>query len=79
MTITYPEDTKTQSEDITMRFRTTRRAGLLFSTNNDHFGDKLELTVTGGKLRMMIRIGDLEKVNMKNILLACMQPELQAS
>ncbi|KAK6635116.1 hypothetical protein RUM44_000365 [Polyplax serrata] len=59
--IGLPEGTKTQAEDLIIRFKTYKKEGMIFSTNNDHFGDKLELSIQGGKLKMSFRIGGLEK------------------
>lgn len=60
--IGLPEGTKTQAEDLVLRFKTYKKEGIIFSTNNDHFGDKLELSIQEGKLKMSFRIGGLEKV-----------------
>lgn len=63
ITIGLANGAKTQAEDLTLRFKTYKKEGMIFSTNNDHFGDKLELSIQGGKLKMSFRIGGLEKVN----------------
>lgn len=70
MAVNLPEEATTQTEDVAMRFRTTRHNGLLFSTNSEHFGDKLEIAVANGKIRMNVRIGDLEKVNKRDCQLS---------
>lgn len=62
MSIGLPEEFRTQTEDLVLRFRTTRHAGLIFTTNNDYYGDKLELTVAKSKLRFRMRIGGLDEV-----------------
>lgn len=57
------DEWRTQTEDISLRFRTTRPLGLLLATSSEQSQDRLELAVTGGRVRLTIRLGDREKVS----------------
>nr|CAD7425077.1 unnamed protein product [Timema monikensis] len=61
MLISVPEESRTQTEDVTLRFRTTRPLGLLLTTSTEQSADRLELAVAGGRVRLTIRLGDKEK------------------
>lgn len=58
---------RSQVEDIALRFRTVIGDGLLVSAGGGARGDRLALFLTAGRLRMEIRIGDIEKVCSRNI------------
>ncbi|XP_021923608.1 neurexin-3 isoform X5 [Zootermopsis nevadensis] len=60
--ITMPDEFRTQTEDVVLRFRTTRPLGLLLTTNTEQSADRLELALMGGRLRLLARLGDREKV-----------------
>lgn len=62
MLITMVDEFRTQTEDVTLRFRTTRPLGLLLTTNTEQSADKLELALMGGRVRLVARMGDREKV-----------------
>ncbi|PSN31987.1 Neurexin-3 [Blattella germanica] len=62
MLITMPDEFRTQTEDVTLRFRTTRPLGLLLTTSTEQSADRLELAVAGGRIRLTARLGDREKV-----------------
>ena len=62
MLITMPDEFHTQAEDVTLRFRTTRPLGLLLTTNTEQSADRLELALMGGRVRLVARLGDKEKV-----------------
>lgn len=62
MLITMPDEFHTQAEDVTLRFRTTRPLGLLLTTNTEQSADRLELALMGGRVRLVARLGDREKV-----------------
>ncbi len=68
MLVKMPPNTKHQVEDITIRFRTIRPVGLLLATTHKS-GDTLEIGVFGGKIRLMIKINNREKVFSKFQLL----------
>jgi leucine-rich repeat transmembrane neuronal protein 1/2 len=58
-----PEEAQTQSEDISLRFRTSRPLGLLVvSAGATHSTDRLEISLAAGRVRLSIRLGDREKV-----------------
>lgn len=61
MLIKMPANTKHQVEDIIIRFKTIRPVGLLFATTHKS-GDRVEIGVFGGKIRLMIQINNREKV-----------------
>ncbi|KAJ4432825.1 hypothetical protein ANN_21464 [Periplaneta americana] len=65
MLITMPDEFRTQTEDVTLRFRTTRPLGLLLTTSTEQSADRLELALAGGRVRLTARLGDREK-NFKN-------------
>ncbi|XP_061384617.1 neurexin 1 isoform X3 [Danaus plexippus] len=50
----------TQTEELLLRFRTTR-AGLLLRTASEHSADRIELAVAAGRVRASVRLGDREK------------------
>ncbi|XP_045116786.1 neurexin-1-like isoform X2 [Portunus trituberculatus] len=56
------EESNTQAEDITFRFRTNRPVGLLLSTTSTLSSDRLELALQAGKLRLTVKLGDKDKV-----------------
>ncbi|XP_042239810.1 neurexin-1-like isoform X1 [Homarus americanus] len=56
------QESNTQAEDITFRFRTDRPVGLLFGTTSIQSSDKLELALQAGKLRLTVKLGDRDKV-----------------
>jgi hypothetical protein len=60
--ITMPDEFHTQAEDVTLRFRTTRPLGLLLTTNTEQSADRLKLALMGGRVRLMAKLDDKEKV-----------------
>lgn len=62
MVVMLPQELRSQTEDIMLRFRTTRPIGLLLTTSTDQSADKLQLAISAGRVKMTIRIGDKEKV-----------------
>ncbi|KAF9797183.1 hypothetical protein SFRURICE_001829, partial [Spodoptera frugiperda] len=50
----------TQTEELLLRFRTSR-AGLLLRTASEHSADRIELAVAAGRVRASVRLGDREK------------------
>ncbi|XP_046687748.1 neurexin-3-like isoform X2 [Homalodisca vitripennis] len=61
MVVILPQELRSQTEDVTLRFRTTRPLGLLLVTSADQSADKLQLTISAGRIKLTIRIGDKEK------------------
>ncbi|XP_076166768.1 neurexin 1 isoform X2 [Ptiloglossa arizonensis] len=61
MTALMPEDSKTQVEEMIVRFKTTRPRGLLISTSLENSPDRLQIYLEEGKAKMLIHIGDKEK------------------
>ena len=57
------QESNTQAEDITLRFRTNRPVGLLLSTTSTLSSDRLELALQAGKLRLTVKLGDKDKVS----------------
>lgn len=52
----------TQTEELVLRFRTSRPLGLLLLTTAANAADRLELAVVAGRVRASVRLGDREKV-----------------
>lgn len=51
----------TQTEDIVLRFRTSKPLGLLMITSTTETGDRIEMAVAAGRIRMALRLGVKEK------------------
>lgn len=51
----------TQTEDIVLRFRTSKPLGLLLITSTVQTGDRIELAVAAGRIRMALRLGVKDK------------------
>jgi len=66
MTALMPEDSRTQAEEIVVRFKTTRPRGLLLATSFENSADRLQIYLEEGKAYMLIHIGDREKVRLLN-------------
>ncbi|XP_014473358.1 PREDICTED: neurexin-1 isoform X1 [Dinoponera quadriceps] len=62
MTALMPEDSRTQAEEVIVRFKTTRQRGLLLATSLENSSDRLQIYLEEGKARMLIHIGDREKI-----------------
>lgn len=55
--------TRTQTEELVLRFKTTRGTGLLLLTSAEsHSPDRLEISLVAGRVRASVRLGDREKV-----------------
>jgi len=66
MTALMPEDSRTQAEEIVVRFKTTRPRGLLLATSFENSADRLQIYLDEGKAQMIIHIGDQEKVRLRD-------------
>lgn len=53
----------TQTEELLLRFRTTK-AGLLLRTASEHSPDRIEIAVAAGRVRASVKLGDREKVEL---------------
>ncbi|XP_048506164.1 neurexin-3 isoform X4 [Athalia rosae] len=62
MTALMPEDSRTQAEEVVVRFKTTQPRGLLLATSLENSSDRLQLSLEEGKAKMLIHIGDREKI-----------------
>ncbi|XP_025992854.2 neurexin-1 isoform X3 [Solenopsis invicta] len=63
MTALMPDESRTQAEEIVVRFKTTRPRGLLFATSfGENNADRLQIYLDGGKGQMLIHIGDRDKL-----------------
>lgn len=60
--IDIPEGSKTQAEDVQLRFRTPRPGGLLLATTTDKATTFLALGLEGGRLKIVINLGNKNKV-----------------
>lgn len=65
MTALMPEESRTQAEEIVIRFKTTRPRGVLLATSLENSADRLQIYLDEGKAQMLIHIGDREKVSYK--------------
>ncbi|CAB0009631.1 unnamed protein product [Nesidiocoris tenuis] len=54
---------RSQAEEVRLRFRTTRPSGLLLATSTEQIGDRLQVAIFSGRLRLHIRLGEKEKVS----------------
>ncbi|CAH1791707.1 unnamed protein product, partial [Owenia fusiformis] len=61
MKLTMPEESKTEAEDISIRFRTKRENGLIFATTSVKSKDRMELAVYKGTIRLDINLGSGSK------------------
>ncbi|GFV94084.1 neurexin-3a [Trichonephila clavipes] len=68
--IDIPEGSKTQAEDVQLRFRTPRPGGLLLATTTDKATTFLVLGLENGKLKIVINLGDKDKVGCGSILVS---------
>lgn len=66
MTALMPEDSRTQAEEVVVRFKTTRPRGLLLATSLENSPDRLQIYLEEGKARVLIHIGDREKVRSRH-------------
>lgn len=62
MVVILPQEVRSQTEDMKLRFRSTRPLGLLVTTSTDQAGDRLHLALSQGRVKLTLRIGDKEKV-----------------
>lgn len=63
MTALMPEDSKTQVEEISMRFKTSKPSGILLATSRENSFDRIQITLDQGTAKAKLHIGDQEKVN----------------
>lgn len=68
MTALMPDDSRTQAEEVIVRFKTTRPRGLLIATSLENSSDRLQIFLEEGKAKMLIHIGDREKVSLRKYL-----------
>ncbi|XP_070156570.1 neurexin 1 isoform X1 [Polyergus mexicanus] len=62
MTALMPEESRTQAEEVIIRFKTTRPRGLLLATSLENSADRLQIYLDEGKAQTLIHIGDREKL-----------------
>lgn len=62
------QGTKTQTEELLLRFKTSRPAGLLLTTSAEtNSPDRLEIALVAGRIRASVRLSDREKVSLNRI------------
>nr|XP_022912901.1 neurexin-1-like isoform X2 [Onthophagus taurus] len=61
MAVTMDADVVTQTEDIVLRFRTSKPLGLLLITSTVETGDRIELAVAANRIRLALRLGVKDK------------------
>ncbi|KAJ8924521.1 hypothetical protein NQ315_007319 [Exocentrus adspersus] len=59
--ITMDSEMATQTEDIVLRFRTSKPLGLLLITSTAETGDRVELAVAAGRIRLALRLSVRER------------------
>jgi len=67
MTALMPEDSRTQAEEIIIRFKTAKPRGLLLATSLENSPDRLQIYLMESKAQMLIHIGNREKVRPRDI------------
>lgn len=67
MTALMPEDSRTQAEEIVLRFKTAKPRGLLLATSLENNPDRLQIYLKESKAQMFIHIGDQEKVRLRDV------------
>lgn len=68
MKVAFPEESVTEVEDISLRFRTERESGLLLVTSSQKSSDMLLLYLDRGKLKLEISISNQKEVGIKKSL-----------
>lgn len=63
MTAIMPEDSKTQAEEIVIRFKTNKAKGLLLATSLENSVDRLQISLEDASAKALIHIDHQEKVN----------------
>lgn len=57
------QGSRTQTEELVIRFKTSRLAGLILLTSGDSVSaDRLEIALVSGRIRASVKLGDREKV-----------------
>ncbi|XP_031785413.1 neurexin-1 isoform X3 [Nasonia vitripennis] len=62
MTALMPEDSKTQAEELVIRFKTTKPRGLLLATSLENSVDRLQISLEDGSAKALVHIDHQEKV-----------------
>lgn len=63
------QGTKTQTEELLLRFKTSKPTGLLLMTSAEsNSPDRLEIALVAGRIRASVRLSDREKVGLVYIL-----------
>jgi leucine-rich repeat transmembrane neuronal protein 1/2 len=57
-----PDESQTEAEDISIRFKTNRPTGLIFATSTDNTLDRMELSIADGRLSLEVNLGSGTKV-----------------
>ena len=71
--IELPEESRTEAEDITLRFQSPNPNGLLFATTSTNAADHMELMLDNGQLRLDIELGSGVKVGHIYLYISYMQ------
>lgn len=59
------QGSRTQTEELILRFKTARAAGLLLLTSAEsNSADRLEISLVAGRVRASVRLGEREKVTL---------------
>ncbi|XP_076443088.1 neurexin 1-like isoform X2 [Babylonia areolata] len=60
--VTQPEESQTQAEEFSLRFRTMHPTGLLFMTTSDQTMDRMELYLENGVIYLTVDVGSGQKL-----------------
>ncbi len=66
MKVKFPEESSTEAEDISLRFRTMHPNGLLFMTSSDTTTDSMELYLDQGAIELSVNVGSGTQVSDTN-------------
>ncbi|CAH0550489.1 unnamed protein product [Brassicogethes aeneus] len=61
MSVTMDAEMITQTEDIVLRFRTSKPLGMLLISSTVETGDRIEIAVAAGRIRLAVRLGVKDK------------------
>ncbi|XP_044728406.1 neurexin-1 isoform X1 [Chrysoperla carnea] len=59
--VRLPNETRTQTEEVVLRFRTARPLAFLMTTSSEVSGDRVELSVAASRIRLAVRLGGRDK------------------
>lgn len=61
MSVTMDREMITQAEDIIIRFKTSKPLGLLLISSTVETGDRIEIAIAAGRIRIALRLAVKDK------------------